>query len=431
MARVLIISVGGTCEPIVTACIDYSPDYIFFICSGGTKGASSVLVDGPGKPCIEKISVKCPKCGKSNSIICSECNAEIYTINRQPSSIVSQIGFAKDRYEKVEVEDPDNLYELFLKLNQVENRIKELYPPPYGVEVVANYTGGTKTMSVALGLMASMNNWLLTFNKARRTDLLKITAGDIPEPMQYSPFLEKHYIRLCGELLEQYHYHAVDNLLRNLPSFFDKGRLNNLRRLCKAFHQWDSFNYSNAYAILKNNCRKDLGQYVALAAKLSREKLGSLEMVIDLILNSERRACQGKYDDAVSRLYRALEMLAQIRLRDYGINTASVKLDDMPNEFLELYPDLKKETEAQLGLKKSYILLSCKGDSLGKLYIAKESQITEKLKVRNSSFLAHGFSPVSKANYEEILALSKGIVNEVYGKVNWLQLPNSILCDWC
>ncbi len=36
--------------------------------------------------------------------------------------------------------------------------------------------------------------------------------------------------------------------------------------------------------------------------------------MIDLLRNAERRAARGRYDDAAARLYRALEMLAQMRM---------------------------------------------------------------------------------------------------------------------
>lgn len=38
-------------------------------------------------------------------------------------------------------------------------------------------------------------------------------------------------------------------------------------------------------------------------------------MVEDLVANADRRATEGKYDDAVARLYRATEMVAQVRFR--------------------------------------------------------------------------------------------------------------------
>jgi CRISPR-associated protein (TIGR02710 family) len=53
----------------------------------------------------------------------------------------------------------------------------------------------------------------------------------------------------------------------------------------------------------------------------------------DLLFNAERRAAQGRCDDAVARGYRALEMIAQTRLRrEHGIDTAGVDLARVPDD---------------------------------------------------------------------------------------------------
>ena len=55
---------------------------------------------------------------------------------------------------------------------------------------------------------------------------------------------------------------------------------------------------------------------VALERILGRSKKSSgYEKVGDLLRNAERRAAQSRFDDAVARLYRALELFAQLRLR--------------------------------------------------------------------------------------------------------------------
>ena len=47
MKRILILSVGGSPEPIINAIKFYKPDFVYFFCSSGPKG-SAVTVDGPG-----------------------------------------------------------------------------------------------------------------------------------------------------------------------------------------------------------------------------------------------------------------------------------------------------------------------------------------------------------------------------------------------
>jgi hypothetical protein len=58
------------------------------------------------------------------------------------------------------------------------------------------------------------------------------------------------------------------------------------------------------------------------------------EIVEDLLLNAERRAMQDRYDDAVGRLYRALELLVQIRLlQTYDIKRVMWTFRNCPHPY--------------------------------------------------------------------------------------------------
>ncbi|MEI2693364.1 MAG: hypothetical protein V9H69_28055 [Anaerolineae bacterium] len=47
---ILAVTVGGSCQPVVTAIGDYQPHHVVFIASDGPRG-SKPTVDGMGKPC--------------------------------------------------------------------------------------------------------------------------------------------------------------------------------------------------------------------------------------------------------------------------------------------------------------------------------------------------------------------------------------------
>ncbi|HIE31816.1 MAG TPA: TIGR02710 family CRISPR-associated protein, partial [Methanosarcinales archaeon] len=128
------------------------------------------------------------------------------------------------------------------------------------------------------------------------------------------------------------------------------------------------------------------------------------ELVEDLLLNSERRASQGRYDDAVGRLYRALELLVQIRLKlQYGIKTDDVDVKKIPQEYREEYEPKNdmKDRKNKIGLKESYELLAKLNDDdpLAKIYLSRKSELIGLLEVRNLSIFAHGFRPITKEEY--------------------------------
>lgn len=56
MKKILILSVGGSYEPIVNAINFYKPDFVYFFCSSGHKRSAITIVDGPGESCGNKIN---------------------------------------------------------------------------------------------------------------------------------------------------------------------------------------------------------------------------------------------------------------------------------------------------------------------------------------------------------------------------------------
>ena len=151
-------------------------------------------------------------------------------------------------------------------------------------------------------------------------------------------------------------------------------------------------------------------EFIAPAKKMAAH---GYEIVQDLVLNAERRAAQQRYDDAVSRIYRALELLAQIRLqRAYKIKTSEAAIADMPEAFRKLYKNPNPDSErVSLGLVLSYELLSaCPEEPLGQLYWQDDKKIQGILKVRNNSILAHGFTPVSDTDYRKFAGIAAAFI---------------------
>ena len=161
------------------------------------------------------------------------------------------------------------------------------------------------------------------------------------------------------------------------------------------------------------------------------------EVVEDLLLNADRRASQQRYDDAVGRLYRAIELLEQIRLfRSYGILTGDVDVQKLPEALQGKYEALRspRSQKVQIGLFQSYELLSQLGnDPLGELFLLHREQILSSLEVRNNSLLAHGFAPVNEVRYRAFhKVIGKFIQNGIAtvipekSKTSALQFPQSL-----
>jgi hypothetical protein len=110
-------------------------------------------------------------------------------------------------------------------------------------------------------------------------------------------------------------------------------------------------------------------------------------------------------DDAVGRLYRALVLLAQIRLQQIaGIHSGDVELEKLPEAQQEVYSKKRSpyNGKIQLGLERSYGLLNDLGDLLGQTYQRQADLIRDILAIRHNSLFAHGLQPITLAEYQHV-----------------------------
>lgn len=136
----------------------------------------------------------------------------------------------------------------------------------------------------------------------------------------------------------------------------------------------------------------DRSDHRAMAAWLRR-------LVVDLLANGERRIRGGQYEDALLRAYRVLELIGQVRLFDWGLDSAN--LDPDREEVAAVQRRLAKKNgdpltrgrngELQAGrLQVARILKQC-GDPLAKRLLAFDGTPSLKPTLRNTSVLVHGF----------------------------------------
>jgi CRISPR-associated protein (TIGR02710 family) len=139
------------------------------------------------------------------------------------------------------------------------------------------------------------------------------------------------------------------------------------------------------------------------------------ELTHDLLANSGRRAQQGKYDDAVARIYRALEALAQTRLKkEYEIDTANVASATIQAYAKHQIPaKFTGRDTFELGMISAYELLELFDDAVGKTWTAYSARIRDNIQFRNNSILAHGFTPVTVGQYTGFRQLVDAFVGDI------------------
>lgn len=425
--RILVLTVGGSPSPVINAYCEFQPDFTYFVCSRGTPPVGTEeIVDGPGDPCGDKRTQKCPECGYN-----------VPLGNPEGKSIVEQLKIPKDAYTKVVLEDPDDLEEVYQAMLFIHKEVKELFP--YCQKAIS-YTGGTKNMTaggVLLGIQYP--EWELAIQKGPRRDLAKVERGDTWWPVNAISIYADIQLEIYNSLLENYEYDTVKQLLqpllmnRTLPKPKLKA-LQHLRRLCEAFSLWDRFDHNKALELL-DVLGGETGPWVRLARILAGKvkKPSPYQAVADLVLNAQRRKKQVRHDDAVARLYRAVEMLAQVRLKNvYKIETGKIILQDLPDTVREKYCErADKNGEIKLPLSNAYQLLFDLNDDLGKLWCQHRSEMINALEIRNFSILAHGIRPIEEARYMVCGNVLQEFIKEglkvCQAQIEWMQLPTTEL----
>ena len=385
MSVLLAVTVGGSCQPVVTAIQDYRPDFVVFIVSTGSRGSRG-MVDGEGSPCQIRAAD-----GKSVQFL---------------PNIVTQTGLPAGSWNFAELNDPDELNHCYTEIRKALNQYAAAHP---GWRRIADYTGGTKTMSAALVLAALDAGWELSLVKGARTDLVRVVDGSEMAALAGGQEVRcRQRLAEARALFNNYAYYSAaelfESLARQAPLPPALGReVRDAACLARAFDAWDKFDHERAFYLLEPFQSRVVPQWIFLKSLLKAVKSkAGYEPVFDLLGNAERRAARGRYDDAAARLYRALELLAQTRLlqQDPPIHTGAVDLRQVPEP---LRDDFGKQVDAdgvlKIGLHQDYRLLRALHDPLGLAFDPLEGRLRDILTVRNQSILAHGPEPIRAGDY--------------------------------
>ena len=141
-----------------------------------------------------------------------------------------------------------------------------------------------------------------------------------------------------------------------------------------------------------------------LRALSASEGQPSFPLLQDLLANAERRAEVGRYDDALARLYRALELAVEADIHE----RLGFLLKD-PRTWPQGFPESLRERI--LGPRSLMDLLEAAFDldlafgqqgTLAQRLYGEKNRLQALLQKRHESILAHGTRPVAKGEYEAL-----------------------------
>jgi CRISPR-associated protein (TIGR02710 family) len=366
--------------------------------------------------------------------ICSERSTE--TLEREVQGIKIK-KFPNSQIVLVDEEDFEKAFD------QIKDTVEALMRSGYSSkEIFVDFTAGTKVMSAALVVAAVIYHLEgITYVTGKRDRDGRVLSGS---EKVVTINLER-VIRLTSfkkdipAYFNAYQYKASLDIIegcKNLGELLSKEerkQVEETESLVKGYQQWDRFNHDEALIELNKINQENLKMNIEFLSELIEERkrlskrvyhlqlkdnLPTPSLLVDLLENARRRVEEGNYDEAVARLYRAIEAAAQLHLVEtYHQNPSDFQpqllKDKLPPDMLKKYEMLKKDkSKVQLGLMDLYKLIHTLEPSNP---LASE-QILEELKTclqsRNDSILAHGFKPVKEDAYKKMMELAVKIVKE-------------------
>jgi CRISPR-associated protein (TIGR02710 family) len=386
MTNTLICTVGGSHQPIVTAINELQPDQVIFICTDKDPAT--------GQPGSEKQIT-----GKGNCI-----KAKFSDENDNLPNIPSQTGLEVGQYQVylTPSDDLDGIYQTCLEA------IQQAYSQTPKASITADYTGGTKSMSAGLAMAAmEFPNVQLQLVTGARKDLQKVHDGQYAATANSQQIRYQRQIAPYQQAWQRYAYAEAQAGISQIkpPTSIDiRGQYNQFKDLSKAFAEWDNFNHLQATEILSIYAPKlpeNYKQYLGIVQRLNNKDPQKREAarLWDLYLNAQRRAAQGRYDDAVARVYRLIEWTAQWILESQcNIKTADVAVEQIPEG---VHLSQNKKGQWQAGLFNAWQLVSLKTQgAAAEFFKTQQDNLSNHLQIRNFSILAHGFEPVSAENWQ-------------------------------
>lgn len=248
--------------------------------------------------------------------------------------------------------------------------------------------------------------------------------------------------RKIASFVSHYQYEAAREIIEDTIDSLSSAEQEvwkGLSELMQGYQAWEHFDYLVALRRLGSGVKqlelcvkfhvdpsiaaffhKVSGNFITLTelrdATVSFTALHPL-LVQDLVSNAARRASQHRYDEAVARLYRALDMVGQIAFKKQtGCDPSRVEAARLPaslrGEYASRYVQGDGETTLNLPLLATFALLQEMGHPAGRAFFSHAEELGEVLAAWEASILGRGASPIDREVYEQFSELMEELFLE-------------------
>lgn len=413
---ILVATVGGSPQPIRSAMAALRPAVVCFVVSDGTDGRPSSRAEVQTGPADGSAPLRDhPDCPSDFSIV------------------------------EVPSDNPDRA---MATCRASLKSLRQKYPDH---RLVADYTGGTKSMTGAL-LMAAlgMEGVDVQFMLGDRPDLVQVKAGtERPVVMSADYVLAERERASIDALIAVFDYGAALGMITRLDARVSgsavisrgfKREVNAIKQVLSVVDAWDKFDFKEAeskcQAILAQGgiaakCLSENGFDRALAPLADRrQKEITWPVVSDLWLNAQRCAARGRYDDAVARLYRLTEAVVQAQLWEKHRITNPPPWDKVSLHAPHLLQGVSEiRGTARLGLEKlrEFLIALDPSDPVSTTFSQTFSQMKKWTQNRNQSILAHGLTPINETMWNTSKQWVSDNLRPFWSHCEMPQLPRKLV----
>ena len=387
--KVLILTVGTTREPLEVALSEHAPEGVVFLASQASHPVAAELLRDYG---------------------------------------------ASFRHHTLLLEDAESLLEAYQKALLALRKALEWEAKA----IVADLTGGTKPMAAGLTLALTGRGVVFSYVGGERRDpeTGRVLSGHerlrlLEDPTarfglrEWAGFTRAWNALNLGMALSE-----LESLLSRPLSPSEARFYRAMQGVVEGLMEWDRFRHQEALKRLSAHLPVALAVAEAWGHGGKVRVLKGLEALLphlqsiveagekptfpllqDLLANAERRAALGRFDDALARLYRALELAVEADLQErlgFTLKDPKTWPEGFPESLREriLKPrGLMELLEAAFDLDLAF---GQRGTLAQRLY-GERNRLQALLQKRHGSILAHGTRPVEREDYERLRDFLAGL----------------------
>ena len=347
-----------------------------------------------------------------------------YTVEALKEEYLKEKDRELDYYEFIQVDEIDSFKKYFTAIKNVVTELESEY------KIIIDYTYGTKTMTMSAAMVSMLFGKELIFVTGERKDGIVVKGTEEVKNQNLFSIYDEFTLENIENAFNANRFETALNLLSNIvdPNI-DKVAY---YKLIQSYSHFDNVNYEEAFKYFDVDLFREVWPHLAQDFAKNRLALTNLNkksdkkkdyyLLASMINNARRRYEEHKYDDAIARLYRSLELIGQIYLKKYGLDSSNIDISSLKDrrvssELIDELEKLRTDGKIKIGLIKDFEVVSQINPQIGDFYAENGNWMKNIVTFRNNSILAHGMEAKTAEEYEEFKDFIYALINIMDEKI--------------